>query len=132
MSNNTRKRYSAEFKAQAIKRARDIGAYQVCEELGISNGSIYKWMAAAGYKPGPEDNPANLETQNPFELAEEIKQLKKELTRVKEEREILKKATVSSIDHSNTYNNFLITIRCSEHDNYSNQLYTTRESRIMG
>lgn len=99
MATNSSKRYSAEFKAEAVKRAQEIGAYRVCKELGISNGSMYKWLAAAGYKPGSKDEPVNLEMQNPFELIEEIKQLKKELARVKEEREILKKATAFFARH---------------------------------
>lgn len=88
MSSNKSKRYSAEFKAEAIKRAREVGAHKVCQELGVSNSTIYKWLAQVGAEK-ISDNPE----QNPFKLAEEIKQLKKENARLKEEREILKKAT---------------------------------------
>lgn len=99
MPTNTNKRYSPEFKAEAVQRAREVGVYKVCKELGISNSSMYKWIATARYKPGTKDAPIALEKPNPFELTEEIKQLKKELARVKEEREILKKATAFFARH---------------------------------
>lgn len=65
-------------------------------------------------------------------MEDELKALRRENIRLKQERDILKKATVSSMDHSNTYNNSLITMRCSKHEKDSNQFYTTGKSRVMG
>jgi len=93
MSSNKSKRYTAEFKAEAVKRARKVGPYKACDELGISNSTIYKWLSAAGYQAGSNNYPSDPNNQNPFQLAEENKKLKKENARLKEEREILKKAT---------------------------------------
>ena len=93
MSNNKQKRYMAEFKNEAIKRANVVGPYKVCKELGISSSSLYKWLAEAGYQGTSQPTKSHIDKQNPFNLAEENKLLKKENARLKEEREILKKAT---------------------------------------
>jgi len=100
MSSSKHKRYTSEFKAEAVKRARQVGPYQVCDELGVSSSSIYKWLAEAGY-PGNTDAPqADKTIENPFKLNEEITRLRKENARLKEEREILKKATVFFAKHA--------------------------------
>jgi transposase-like protein len=43
-----RKRYSAEFKRQALKRANEPGVIDalVCEELGISTRQLRRWRDA--------------------------------------------------------------------------------------
>jgi transposase len=80
------KRYTDEFKSEAVKQVTESGhsASAVAERLGISNKSLYDWVAAAK-KSAPrrvEDN----------EMKSEIARLRAELKRTTEERDILKKA----------------------------------------
>ena len=56
-------------------------------DLGISNSALHGWIK----KFFPKGTSVNSKTTDNFEL--ENKQLKKELSRVKQERDILKKAT---------------------------------------
>jgi len=85
------KRYSAEFKREALKRASEDGMTDkvVCEELGISSRQLGRWRdelrllgdnAFIG-KGGPS-------------AAEEVIRLKRELAKVKQERDFLKDAVV--------------------------------------
>lgn len=81
------KRYSEEFKIEAVKQIVEKG-YSVTEvagRLGVSTHSLYAWMKR--YNP----NQAQAESAH---QATEIAQLKKALQRVTEERDILKKAAV--------------------------------------
>jgi len=80
------KRYTAEFKSEAVKQVIERGhsAKNVAQRLGVSSKSVYDWVAAA-QKSGPrraEDN----------EMKSEIVRLRAELRRTTEERDILKKA----------------------------------------
>ena len=79
------KRYTEEFKAEAIKQVieRGYSVLEVSRRLGISDKSMYHWMRQA--------------KQSPTERAEQDIQaenvrLRVELARVEEERDILKKA----------------------------------------
>ena len=77
-------RFTPEFKEEAVRQIIDRGypVKEVSERLGVSTHSLYKWLKAA--RPVKDD-----------ELAvskREIQQLRAELRRVEEERDILKKA----------------------------------------
>lgn len=82
--------YSAEFKREAVRllESGDKSATDVAMELGIRRNQLYKWQHAlrkGGEKafPGSGSNPSQ---------KSEIALLKRELERVTEERDILKKA----------------------------------------
>jgi len=81
-----RKRYSREFKIDAVKLFRTSGkpCTQIADDLGISETALRKWN-----QEFDNDNcfPGN---GNPRD--KEIYELKKEIKDLKEEREILKKA----------------------------------------
>lgn len=82
------KRYTEEFKIEAVRQVVDRG-YSVAEvayRLGTTTHSLYAWKK----KYGP-DSTEHLEKT---ETDQEIRRLKKELRRVTEERDILKKAAV--------------------------------------
>jgi transposase len=84
-----RKRYSAEFKRQALKRADEPGVTDalVCEELGISTRQLRRWRDALE-EHGPEDAfPGHGKSRD-----EEFTRLKRELSKVKQERDFLKEA----------------------------------------
>ena len=81
----TSKRYTEEFKIEAVKQVTDRGysVAEVAERLGTTANSLYAWMKRYG-APGPQANRADDQA--------EIAKLKAELRRVTEERDILKKA----------------------------------------
>jgi transposase len=84
-----RKRYSAEFKRQALKRADEPGVTDalVCEELGVSTRQLRRWREALDAH-GPEDAfPGHGKSRD-----EELTRLKRELSKVKQERDFLKEA----------------------------------------
>lgn len=80
-------RYTEEFKRDAVSQVKDRGyaVSEVSERLGISVKSLYAWITLY-HKPVKAQ-------QQDSEQAAEIRRLKSELARVKEERDILKKAT---------------------------------------
>lgn len=81
------KRYSNEFKLETVKLLERSGksVQTICEELGVSDTSLYKWIALYG---SPQDGG---ERHTPDEH-EELIRLRRDLKRVTEERDILKKA----------------------------------------
>jgi len=87
MSSRKYKQYPAEFKESSAKLAleSDQPMSQTARELGVDPKSLYSWVKAYS------DNNDNLRPiKEP--ASEEIKRLKKELSQVKLERDILKKA----------------------------------------
>ena len=82
------KRYTEEFKREAIKQVTDRGypASEVARRLGVSTHSLYAWLREAGVNREARhaDKQADLVTEN--------SRLRAELRRVEEERDILKKA----------------------------------------
>ena len=62
---------------------------QVARELGVHENLLRKWKTAVGMGSGAGTSPDS----GLFTLAEENRRLRFELARVKEERDILKKAT---------------------------------------
>jgi len=92
----SRKRYPEEFKIEAVKQVMEAGysAYDVAERLGTTTNSLYSWIRR--YGPNASD------FKKVSEESDEIRRLKKELKRVTDERDLLKKAAVDSIDQRNT------------------------------
>jgi transposase len=89
MSDRKRQRYTAAFKAEAVRLLLegDRSAVAVGRELGVRADLLRKWkqeqLAAGG---GPE--PARALTDR-----ERVRQLERELAVVRQERDFLKKAT---------------------------------------
>lgn len=83
----TRKSYSSEFKAQAIKLANEIGTKQAAEKLGISSfQTLSAWIR---YSKKMDENQEFRELE---EAKKEIKKLRKELESEKKSVAILKDA----------------------------------------
>lgn len=82
------KRYSAEFKREAILRATEEGKTDkaVCVELGISTRQFRSWRDELEVL-GTEAFPGKGRTRD-----EELATLKRELAQVKKERDFLKEA----------------------------------------
>ena len=83
---NSSKRYTEEFKIEAIKQVTERGysVADVAKRLGTTTHSLYAWLKRYG-----EQNP---QQAGKTDSQAEIAQLKVELRRVTEERDILKKA----------------------------------------
>lgn len=75
--------FSDDFKRDAVAQITERGypVTEVSKRLGVSQHSLYEWKRKFSRPPGDVDKDA------------EIRRLKRELTRVTEERDILKKAT---------------------------------------
>lgn len=84
------KRYSAEFKREALKRASEDGMTDkvVCEELGISARQLARWRDELRLL-GDDAFLGKGQTRN-----DEVTRLKRELANVKQERDFLKDAVV--------------------------------------
>lgn len=84
----SKKRYLEEFKIEAVRQVTDRGhsVAQVSSRLGVTTHSLYAWVRKYG--------PDSAQHQVTSDDQAEIKRLQKELKRVTEERDILKKAAV--------------------------------------
>ena len=83
----TRKRYSKEFKLEAVRllEAGDRSAKQIEHDLDIGSGQVGKWrreLAASGERAFPGNGTAR---------DEELVRLRKEVASLREDREILRK-----------------------------------------
>jgi transposase len=84
----TKKHYTKEFKDQAVELAKDIGAKEAADKLGIkSYQTLSNWIR---YSKKLESNDGFRELE---EAKKEIKKLKKELDKEKKVTAILKDAT---------------------------------------
>ena len=86
----TRRRYTKEFKLEAVQLARDRGGKvsEVANSLGIHRNILRNWIREYNDDPG-YCFPGSGRLKTPDE---ELRQLKTKLREVEEERDILKKA----------------------------------------
>jgi transposase-like protein len=89
-----RKKYTREFKIEAVRLLDTSGksGHEIEADLGIGSGMLYRWRKQLEAE-GTEGQRAFPGNGNPRD--EELARLRKELAIVKEEREILRKATVA-------------------------------------
>lgn len=80
-------RYDDEFKREVVRVARRSGLThkRVAEDFGIGFSTLGKWLATYGSQAGVSDAD--------FDAYKELKRLRKENKVLKDERDILKKAT---------------------------------------
>jgi transposase len=81
--------YTAEFRESSVNLAKQSKQplAQTARELGIKENKLYSWMRTTS-----SPSPFKLVKSKDESFDEEIKRLKKELARVTQERDILKKA----------------------------------------
>ena len=85
-----RRDYTKEFKLEAVRLVTEEGmtVRQVADDLGINRSNLNRWKRQ--YERDAEEAfPGNGRMK---ESDEELRQLRRELARVKQERDILKKA----------------------------------------
>ena len=82
--------YTEEFKRSSAKLANgaEKPVTETAKDLGINSTTLHGWVNK--YYPGRKQEKA---VESKLELEEEVKQLRKENARLKQERDILKKAT---------------------------------------
>jgi len=81
---SVRKKYSPQFKDQALERAEKDGVPQVAKDLGISDAMLYSWRSKQ--KQGGD----SIENQKLQQA--EVTRLKRDNARLAEENAFLKKA----------------------------------------
>ena len=88
MSQPTVKKYPAAFKERAVKLAveSDQPIAQTARDLGVNENTLHTWI---GKYHRAEHKEKEVQDEH---LYEEVKRLRKDNARLKEEREILKKA----------------------------------------
>jgi transposase len=88
MSMPTMRKYPAEFKKRAVKLAveSDQPIAQTARDLGVNENTLHTWIGKYHRAARQEQQPQN------EHIYEEVKRLRKENARLKEERDILKKA----------------------------------------
>ena len=95
---NRRRKYSQEFKVEAVRLAREEGrtSKDVAEDLGIRADMLRRWVRELEIE-GEEAFRGSgvLRTDE-----DELRRVKRELARVKEERDILKKAVAIFSDQT--------------------------------
>ena len=84
-----RKRFSVEFKRQALRRAAEPGMTDalVCEELGVSTRQLRRWKDAVKEHGEQEAFPGHGKPRDT-----EVAKLRRDLKKVTEERDFLKEA----------------------------------------
>ena len=94
-----RQKYSKDFKLNAVKllQAGQKPATQLALELGIRRNLLYKWAETLNHHAGNTDTAFNGSGHNKLgkthdPLRAENRRLKRELKRITQERDILKKA----------------------------------------
>lgn len=89
MSKRTKQDYSKEFRHRAVRLAisSEKSTSQVARELGVKVTTLYSWVNKE------KDSEKSNDEVSKAELFDELKRLKMELADVKEQRDILKKAT---------------------------------------
>jgi transposase len=84
-----KRKYTPEYRAEAVRLVEigDRAVAQVARDLGISMQTLWQWVQQAKVDSG-QAGEALTTTER-----EELRQLRREVARLREEREILKKAT---------------------------------------
>ena len=93
MTERKSKNYTAEFKEAAVKlaveSAQSITA--TAKELGVNVNTLHTWVSKF-HRPKAKAKTASKAEKNDEHIYDELKRLRKENTKLREERAILKKA----------------------------------------
>lgn len=85
---STRRKFTAEYKAEAVELAINSGRpiAEIARGLGINEGTLGNWVKMAKKRGDIKDKPLDIDERA------RLKELEEEVRRLKMEREILKKA----------------------------------------
>lgn len=94
----TQRSYTAEYRANAVQLAKEMGASAAARELKIPSDTLYTWIARAKSGDLPM-SPIPPEAKNVRNMAERVKaleqqnrMLRSEITQIKRENQILEEA----------------------------------------
>src|SRR5213078_1922869 len=99
-----RRKFTREFKLEAVRLIKDRGVsyVQASQDLGVHTSQLCDWVKKLA--DDPQHAFPGQGQMKPEQL--EIARLKREVTKLKAERDILKKAAVSSIGRRNNFCKF--------------------------
>ena len=85
---STRRKFTAEYKAEAVELAINSGRpiAEIARDLGVNEGRLGNWVKMAKKRGDIKENPLDIDERA------RLKELEEEVRRLKMEREILKKA----------------------------------------
>lgn len=85
-----RRFFTPEFKDEAVRYVRERGTTvaQAARDLGVGESTLGRWVQQASSSPEPSGGEALTHSER-----DELRRLRRENARLREEREILKKAT---------------------------------------
>lgn len=92
-------KYTSEYKIQAVKLALEVGTPKAAAELGISDNTLYGWVAKArsgelDMGPGSRTPGASMSLAEEVKiLRQQVKQQEKEIRRLNELNEFLEEAS---------------------------------------
>ncbi len=88
MTTRRRRSFTPEFKAQTVELVRTSGksVAEICRDLDLTETAVRRWVAQAKIDAGRRDGLSTTER-------EELSQLRKEVRVLRQERDILAKAT---------------------------------------
>ena len=92
---STRRKFSKEYKKEALRLSEEYGVAEAAERLGIDRSMLYQWRK----KLEEEGVEAFRGNGNRIAIEEELRQLRLENRRLREEAEILKKASAYFAKH---------------------------------
>ena len=89
MNTKHKKRYSEDFKRDTVQliESSDKPVAQISREMGVHVSLLYKWRRRYGKRQEEQSGRGTRE-----ELEAEVRQLRREVRRLEQERDILKKA----------------------------------------
>ncbi len=93
MSEKKTKSYTAEFKESAVKLAveSDQPVSATAKDLGVNVNTLHTWISKL-HRPKEAGKASGTQAHNDEHVYDELKRLRKENAKLKEERAILKKA----------------------------------------
>lgn len=96
MQHVSRRRYTDDFKSQAVALAESIGPARAARQLDMSAKTLANWLGAAR-----SGKPLSSPSRQPIsDIESELARLRAENATLKMEREILKKATAFFVKES--------------------------------
>lgn len=97
MTKRKRRKFSAEFKAEAVQLVRESGksVAEVARDLDLTKTSLRHWVTQAETDSG-RGRPGELTTNE----SEEFRRMRREIKTLRMERDILKKATAFFVKES--------------------------------
>jgi len=87
------KRYSPEFKTEAMKLMSEIGKQETSKRLGVTEWTLNDWKKKTRVEKKTEESEKSIKMATELrEAQEKIKEMEKEMARIKKENEFLEEA----------------------------------------